>query len=99
VDEQEQDAQELVEQLRRQRERRSTPELQRVPSWLSTTAAWTWRLIVLIIGIAALLYVTVRLYIVSLPIIIALILATLCVRPPDAWSAGGRRGGWPPRWS
>jgi putative heme transporter len=84
------DEQELSEQLAKQRGRRSTPELQRVPSWLTTTAAWTWRVIVLIIGIAALLYVTIRLYIVSLPIIIALILATLCVpiaRRMERWGA------------
>jgi putative heme transporter len=51
----------------------------RVPSWLETGAAWMWRLLVLIVGAAAILMVLTRLYLVSLPIIVALILSTLLV--------------------
>ena len=51
----------------------------RVPSWLATTTAWTWRLLVILVGTAAILYVLTRLYLVTLPIIVALILCTLCV--------------------
>jgi putative heme transporter len=67
--------------------RRRQPHAQdgdRVPSWLATTAAWAWRLLVLTLGTAALLFVMVRLYLVTMPVIIALILATLCV-PPARW--------------
>jgi putative heme transporter len=51
----------------------------RVPSWLHTGAAWTWRLLVLLVGAGAILMVLTRLYLVSLPIIVALILSTLLV--------------------
>ncbi len=71
-------------ELELQRRRRSTPEIQRVPSWLTTSAAWTWRILLLILGFTAILYVLIRLYLVTLPVIIALILATLCV-PVARW--------------
>lgn len=51
----------------------------RVPSWLATGAAWTWRLLVLLVGTTAILLVLARLYLVTLPIIVALIIATLLV--------------------
>jgi putative heme transporter len=51
----------------------------RVPSWLATTTAWTWRLLVILVGAFAILYLLTRLYLVTLPIIVAIILATLCV--------------------
>ncbi|MFA9446667.1 AI-2E family transporter [Egicoccus sp. AB-alg6-2] len=64
-------------------------EHQRVPSWLTTAAAWGWRLLVLLIGAVAVLFVLTRLSLVTLPIIIALILATLCVPPARALEARG----------
>lgn len=67
------------QQYQLMQQRRARPELQRVPSWLSSLTAWTWRILIVIIGVAAILYVLVRLYIVTLPIIVALILSTLCV--------------------
>jgi putative heme transporter len=54
---------------------------QRVPSWLDTTVQYTWRGLVLIVGLTAALFVMTRLYLVTLPIIIALILSTLFVPP------------------
>ena len=51
----------------------------RVPSWLATGTAWTWRLLVILVGATAILYVLTQLYLVTLPIIVALILCTLCV--------------------
>ncbi len=56
----------------------------RVPSWLATSTAWIWRLLVLILGSTAILLLLARLYLVTLPIIVALILATLCVPPARA---------------
>ncbi len=58
---------------------RSPADDGRVPSWLATTTAWTWRLLVILVGATAILYVLTRLYLVTLPIIVAVILATLCV--------------------
>ena len=52
-----------------------------VPSWLDTCVQYTWRVLVLIAGLAAILVVMTRLYLVTLPIIIALILSTLFVPP------------------
>lgn len=60
---------------------RPTSEIERVPPWLVTSAAWSWRLLILLLGSALVLMLLVRLYVVTLPIIIALVLATLCVGP------------------
>lgn len=65
-------------------EERPEPGIARVPSWLATAAAWTWRVLLLLVGATVILTVMVRLYLVTLPVIIALILATLCV-PPARW--------------
>ena len=54
---------------------------ERVPAWLDTTVQYTWRGLVLIVGLAAAVFVLTRLYLVTLPVIIALILATLAVPP------------------
>lgn len=62
-------------------EERPEPGIARVPSWLATGAAWTWRVLLLLLGATVILTVVVRLYLVTLPVIIALILATLCVGP------------------
>jgi putative heme transporter len=51
----------------------------RVPSWLATGAAWMWRLLVLLVGATAILMVLTRLYLVTLPVVVALILCTLLV--------------------
>ena len=54
---------------------------QRVPVWLDTSVQYTWRGIVLLVGAAFAIYAMTRLYLVTLPVIIALILSTLCVPP------------------
>lgn len=64
---------------------------QRVPAWLDTTVQYTWRALVLLVGAAVLIVALTRLYLVSLPIIIALILSTLCVPPARRLE----RAGWP----
>jgi putative heme transporter len=66
-----------------------TPELARVPSWLASSAAWAWRLLVLLAASSVVLWLLIRLYLVSLPIILALILATLCVPLARALEARG----------
>jgi putative heme transporter len=65
------------------------PDFQRVPSWLATATAWAWRLLVLVAAAGVILVLLTRLYLVSLPVIIALILATLCVPPARALEARG----------
>jgi putative heme transporter len=67
----------------------ATPDLARVPSWLATATAWTWRMLVLLAGAGVILLLLTRLYLVSLPVIIALILSTLCVPPARALEARG----------
>jgi putative heme transporter len=57
------------------------PDGGRVPGWLATGAAWSWRLLLLLTASTLILMVMVRLYLVTLPVIIALVLATLCVGP------------------
>jgi len=52
-----------------------------VPVWLDTLAQFSWRLLVVLIGVAGLVMLLTRLYLVSLPIILALVLATIAVPP------------------
>lgn len=63
-----------------------------VPAWLQTSAAWTWRLLLLLVAALAVLWLLARLLVVSLPIVVALIVSTLAVPPADAL----RRRGWKP---
>ena len=53
----------------------------RVPQWLETATQLTWRALVLLAGLTALVLLVTRLYLVSLPVVIALILATIAVPP------------------
>jgi len=52
-----------------------------VPAWLDTLAQFAWRLLIVLIGVAGLVMLFTRLYLVSLPIILALVLATIAVPP------------------
>jgi putative heme transporter len=61
--------------------RRHKPEVGRVPSWLATWAAWSWRLLVVLLGASVLIVVATELALVTVPVILALILATLAVPP------------------
>ena len=54
---------------------------ERVPAWLDTSVQYTWRGLVMALGVAVVIFALTQLYLVSLPIILALILATLCVPP------------------
>lgn len=66
------------------REPSTTRAPSRVPEWLATATAWTWRMLVLLVGVMAVLWILSRLLVVTLPVIVALILATLCA-PPATW--------------
>jgi putative heme transporter len=59
----------------------STAELDRVPSWLVTAAAWAWRLLLVLVVAGALLWLLRRLALVTLPVFAALVLSTLAVPP------------------
>jgi predicted PurR-regulated permease PerM len=52
-----------------------------VPPWLDTLAQFSWRLLVVLVGVAGLIILFTRLYLVTLPIILALVLATIAVPP------------------
>jgi predicted PurR-regulated permease PerM len=52
-----------------------------VPTWLDHATQWAWRLLVLLVAVAGVVTITVRLSLVTLPIIIALIISTLAVPP------------------
>lgn len=60
-----------------------------VPGWVRNATSWTWRLLLFALAAAVVAWVAARLYLVTLPLLIALILATLAV-PPAAWLT--RRG-------
>lgn len=55
-----------------------------VPSWLSRSAAWTWRLLLLLVAGLAILWLMARLMVVSLPVLVAIIVSTLAI-PPAQW--------------
>ena len=61
----------------------STPHVRPVRSlgWYDTASQYAWRGLVLLAALTAALYVATQLYLVTLPIILALILATICVPP------------------
>lgn len=54
-----------------------------LPNWLLRSSAWTWRLLLLLIAAVLAVWIMVRLALVTLPVIVALILATLCVPVAD----------------
>jgi predicted PurR-regulated permease PerM len=58
-----------------------------VPAWLDRTAAYTWRVGVLAVALVIAVWVMAKLALVTLPVIVALVLATLCVPPAD-WLEG-----------
>lgn len=63
---------------RRESDRReSAPEPSRVPSWLQTGAAWSWRLLLLAVVIYLISRVLGILYVVVVPVIAALLLTAL----------------------
>lgn len=70
----------------------SDHERRHVPVWLERTAAYTWRLGLLGLAVVLAVWVLARLALVTLPVLVALILATLCVPIAD-WL---ERRGLPP---
>lgn len=58
--------------------------MEEVPAWLRRAAGWSWRGLVVALAATAALWLLARLSVVVLPLIIALILATLCL-PPAQW--------------
>ena len=62
-----------------------------VPMGLRTAAAWSWRLIVVLVGLWALLYAMASIAVVVVPVIVALLLSALL--QPGA--AGLVKRGWP----
>ncbi|MBS3941284.1 MAG: AI-2E family transporter, partial [Actinobacteria bacterium] len=67
-------------------------ERTRVPSWLETAAAWSWRLLLVGLAFAVLVGVAMRLSLVTVPLIVALFLATLALPAARRLT----RRGWPP---
>jgi predicted PurR-regulated permease PerM len=68
------------------------PGRAQVPPVLEATAAWSWRIVVIAVALWVVGTVLIRLSVVVLPVIIALILATIAI-PPATWL---RRRGVPP---
>ena len=64
--------------------RMPVPEQSRVPSWLATAAAWSWRLLLLAVGLYLIARVLGVIYIVVVPCIAALLL-TAVLQPMKSW--------------
>ncbi|MFP5309098.1 MAG: AI-2E family transporter [Actinomycetes bacterium] len=60
-----------------------------VPRWLDVAGAWSWRLVITAVALLGALSLLTKLYLVTLPVIVALILATICVPPARALEARG----------
>lgn len=60
-----------------------------VPRWLRRTGGWGWRLLAIAGAIGLLLWILAELYLVTLPVIVALIVATLAVPPARALERRG----------
>lgn len=67
----------------RMRERRVGEE-ELAPRWLRASSEWTWRMLLVGVGVVALVYALGYLRVVVLPIIVALLLTTLLL-PPARW--------------
>ncbi len=63
------------------------------PRWLRLITAWTWRLLVLTVAGLALLWLAGELIVVTLPLVVSLVLATLCMPVRDALVRRGWRPG------
>jgi predicted PurR-regulated permease PerM len=68
------------------------PTVDGVPNGLRLAASWAWRLIVVLVGIALLLWSAAYIAVVVVPVIVALLLAAL-LQPGAAWLVRHR---WPP---
>jgi predicted PurR-regulated permease PerM len=78
--------------LRRNDRPAGGPAPARIPRWLDTGAAVSWRFLLVVAAIYVLTIVLGRLLIVVIPVVIAAMLATV-LGPPAHWL---RRHGWPP---
>lgn len=70
-------------------ESRSDDVMPQVPRWLELAAGWAWRLLVVAAAIWAIWRGAAILLVVTLPLVVALVLATLCI-PAQHWLV--RRG-------
>jgi putative heme transporter len=57
---------------------------ERVPGWLRTAAAYSWRVLLVVAAAGVVLWMLARLYLVTAPLVIALFLATIAV-PSARW--------------
>ena len=62
-----------------------------VPTGIRTAAAWSWRFLLILAAVVALVYLLVELSVVVIPVVVALLLAAL-LQPAAAWCT---RRGWP----
>src|SRR3712207_5222082 len=75
----------------RQPDVRPPPGEARVPDRLRTAAAYSWRLLLVVAALAALVYAVGELLVVLVPVIVALVLATVLDGPVRRLE----RAGWP----
>jgi putative heme transporter len=70
----------------------AAPESDRIPSWYLTLAAHAWRFVAIVVAGWVLLYVIVRLRLVFIPVLVALLIASILIAPVT-WL---RDHGWRP---
>jgi predicted PurR-regulated permease PerM len=65
----------------------ASDDRRRVPRWLDLAGGWSWRLLAVALFVYVLGIALARLYLVTLPLVVAVILTTLCV-PAARWLEG-----------
>ncbi|MDQ3544308.1 MAG: hypothetical protein M3431_10685 [Actinomycetota bacterium] len=66
-----------------------------VPRWLDRSAAWAWRLLLIGAVAAGAIWLLDRLWLVLVPVVIAILLARILIHPVDALQVAGCAGDWP----
>ena len=84
------------ERNRRQREDAARRPEDTVPAGLRIAAAWSWRLILVLVALYALVNAAAYIAVVVIPVIVALLLAALLQPAPRDWSTAAGPGPWPP---
>ncbi len=64
-------------------------ELKDVPDWLKLTGGWSWRLVITAIALYGIVWMLSALFLVTMPVIVAIVLATILIPPAEALERRG----------
>ncbi len=64
-------------------------DLKDVPDWLKLTSGWSWRLVISAVALYGIVWMLSTLFLVTMPIIVAIVLATILIPPAEALERKG----------